>query len=150
MKVLIVRREQLRIHQDFLYVKLYAKKHGVDADIKTYTQSRRVDDVIHYLKLHGTEFDMILLDGEIGCTSGKVFNPDLLSFLIGPDAAYMRHLVVIRSNSPYCIEKAHHNQLNAVGDNESWRINEYVFALTMPAMSMRALHANTGLMVSHI
>lgn len=150
MNVLIIRRDKLKVHQDFLYIKLYAKKHKVQSNITVYNDSRQVDSIIEYLRKYGADFDMILLDGDIASSTSHAFNPDMLNFLIGPDAVFIRQYVIIRSTSLYCVDKAKHNHLSAVLDSQSWGLSDYVLAASLQTHGAWHQHqGHMGLVSNH-
>ncbi|MDF1796148.1 MAG: hypothetical protein P1U63_06380 [Coxiellaceae bacterium] len=150
MNILIIRREKLRIHQDYLYTKLYAKKHGVDANIKTFTESMCPSLIVNYLHQHGTDFDIILLDGDLGCGCDQVFNADFQKFFTDAESSFVRSKVIIRSSSPYCIDIAKKLHLTAISDQESWQLGEFIYERSMPTALQFIENTNFGLMYSHI
>ncbi|MDF1655766.1 MAG: hypothetical protein P1U34_11700 [Coxiellaceae bacterium] len=150
MNILIIRRDKLRIHQDYLYVKLYAKKHGVDAKIKTFNESPNPSLIVNHLRHHGADYDIILLDGDLGCGCDQAFNSDFQKFFTETESAFIRSKIIIRSSSPYCIDCAKKLHLYAIPDQESWQLGEYVYEKSMPTALQYVDRTNFGLMYSHI
>ncbi len=150
MKILIIRQDKLRIHQDYLYVKLYAKKNGVDADIKTIKDTLDPAMIVHYISQHGNEFDLILLDGDVGCNCDTVFNTEFRRYFSDPESAFIRPKVIVRSNSPFCVDCARQLHLTAVTDEDSWQLGEYIYEHDFPTSLQFMDRTNFGLMYSHI
>ncbi|MDF1759759.1 MAG: hypothetical protein P1U40_04395 [Coxiellaceae bacterium] len=150
MNILIIRQDKLRVHQDYLYVKLYAKKHGVNARIKTFNESLHPSLIVNYIQQSGSDYDIILLDGDLGCSCDQPFNSDFQKYFSEAESAFVRSKVIVRSTSPYCIDCAKKLRLNAIADQESWQLAEYIYERSMPTALQFADRANFGLMYSHI
>jgi hypothetical protein len=133
MKTLIIRLNKVKSYHDELLVRLYSKKWGEKASIKSLHRAFNVIELLARLKDWSKQYDLIILDSSYVVQLNGCLHPAFLRHLQENAWGDLTHKLLIRSNHPAYIRIARQQGLMAVADQESWEIADIIGQLILPA-----------------